>query len=644
MTNYEKILTLDVSEPDYSKIVFAKQRDNLSRILTVKILINGTPYAYESGDIAVFRYTRPNKTENRAAATIDPATGYVSVVFDNQLLAIEGAIVCDIDISNGDKNLSTPLFFVQNDKSPGKDTQVLPLDEYQILLQTIQEAKSVGIVLGARIDELISAGTPEGAEIIDVRTDVTGKTYANAGTAVREQASELSDDMAGSILNILRFNSNRKAGSSYTNGGLTFDFSAPNKCAITGTAASNTFLNLYSNTIQLPKYMEAGKTYRFRVLTTSNAIGLRLYYYKLNDPTNYILRTIYADTDIEIPTDAIGLIARINVIISSSTTFNDTIEVGCVAAIDLQKFEKALSKKAEIREFSSAEIATPQDIFGSYNPNAWTGWVQPSWFAQDFNNLSYACALIKFGRDTNQSAFIAVQREYLKAVIGAKDGDGVERTANIKLTSFHKSLAMFGDSITWGRDGNRSAAYPTKNTFAATVARNLGIICSNYGVGSAGYLAKGSDGKNAYEKISSTNIANYDYISLAYGVNDVLNHTVGEWNSTDEETIMGQFNKCINYIYGQNESCVVIVIAPWNGRNIGTFPKYKYGDSRMINLTNALKTACEYYGISYISQKDCPINGFTIQNLIGADGVHPSEEGYLKIGSWLSGEIGRIIG
>lgn len=144
MTNYEKMLTLDVSEPDYSRIVFAKQRDNLSRILTVKILINGTPYAYESGDIAVFRYTRPNKTENRAAATIDPATGYISVVFDNQLLAIEGAIVCDIDISNGGKNLSTPLFIVQNDKSPGKDTQVLTLDEYQILLQAIQEAENVG--------------------------------------------------------------------------------------------------------------------------------------------------------------------------------------------------------------------------------------------------------------------------------------------------------------------------------------------------------------------------------------------------------------------------------------------------------------------------------------------------------------------
>ena len=59
---------------------------------------------------------------------------------------------------------------------------------------------------------------------------------------------------------------------------------------------------------------------------------------------------------------------------------------------------------------------------------------------------------------------------------------------------------------------------------------------------------------------------------------------------------------------------------------------------------DTLKQACEYYNIPYIEQKNSPINGYTIQTLIGTDGVHPSLEGYFQLGAWLSGEVGRLIG
>jgi peptidoglycan/xylan/chitin deacetylase (PgdA/CDA1 family) len=104
---------------------------------------------------------------------------------------------------------------------------------------------------------------------------------------------------------------------------------------------------------------------------------------------------------------------------------------------------------------------------------------------------------------------------------------------------------------------------------------------------------------------------------------------------------MGQFNKCINYIYTQNPTARVIVIAPWNGRNVGAFPDYWYGwnNGAWGKLATELQKACEYYWIPFISQQTSPMNGYTIQSLIGADGTHPNVEGYKRIGEWVAHEL-----
>lgn len=209
-------------------------------------------------------------------------------------------------------------------------------------------------------------------------------------------------------------------------------------------------------------------------------------------------------------------------------------------------------------------------------------------------------------------------------------------------------MLMFGDSITLGRDGDGSASdrtiCPIDNTLK-NMLHDVNVI--NMGVSGQGYLAN-SGVVAAYDTISSADLTDADIIALWYGVNDGF-HVLGDWDSTDESTIMGQFNKIINYIYTQNNKVEVIVISPINGRNIGSFPKYWYGprDSQYASrqvLSDTLKQACEYYNIPYIEQKNSPINGYTIQTFIGADGVHPSNIGYARIGAWLAGEISRIIG
>lgn len=213
--------------------------------------------------------------------------------------------------------------------------------------------------------------------------------------------------------------------------------------------------------------------------------------------------------------------------------------------------------------------------------------------------------------------------------------------------------AMIGDSITWGRNGDISdpnaSGFRTEYQIPDVLAHNLGIACDNMGVGSMGWVKTGDGDVKAYDVLSALTLSDYDAIFFCLGVNDGFS-PLGAWNSEDETTIMGQFNKCIKYIMTNRPRIRVIVVAPFNGRNIGTFPDYWYGPrdnpqgyvSRRV-LSDTLKQACQYYWIPYIEQYDGPINPYSIDTLIGTDGVHPTNTGYIALGQWLSSKIGAVL-
>lgn len=211
------------------------------------------------------------------------------------------------------------------------------------------------------------------------------------------------------------------------------------------------------------------------------------------------------------------------------------------------------------------------------------------------------------------------------------------------------NIAFFGDSIMLGANGSSATEGQwTPYSIPQTVATRLGATYSNYGVSSMGYVTTASTGQNAYDRITSSTWYDYDTFVLCFGVNDGF-QPIGAFDSADESTCLGQFNKIVQYLGTTYPSKRIIVIAPFNGRNAGSFPKYWYGApggnaySRGA-LSDTLKQACEYYNIPYIEQKNGPINGYSIQTLIGEDGVHPNNAGYIALGGWLSGEISRLIG
>lgn len=201
---------------------------------------------------------------------------------------------------------------------------------------------------------------------------------------------------------------------------------------------------------------------------------------------------------------------------------------------------------------------------------------------------------------------------------------------NAKAASTPKVI-FFGDSITHGTNGAKKTDgfSPVKRPFPSLVGELLSVKTTNMGVGSMGWI--GRIKQTAYQKIKSTDLTPYDYIVIAMGVNDE-EKKLGTWDSMDEATVMGQFNKTMDYLVGQGLGEKVIIVAPW-----------KTVKTNRAKMSAVMKQASEHYGIPYITQDDCPITAGNIGDAL-PDGVHPDQKHYEMIAEWLAAKIQPLIG
>lgn len=310
---------------------------------------------------------------------------------------------------------------------------------------------------------------------------------------------------------------------------------------------------------------------------------------------------------------------------------------------------------------------SPKSIFANRSPLHYASFIALSWITETINNISYASSILNFGsKSETNAATIGVERATLRLFVASPANNsganlyafGNEQSATVKLTSFSKTLYMFGDSITWGRNGDKASSaeegFRCQNTFSSVIQRNLGITAINYGIGDQGWLATGSNDRTAYQEIINHNIVNGDYFTLAWGVNDRSHimtdgsfdaDKLGAYTDTSGTSLMAEVYKCVNRLYEVKPQCHVILIAPWNGRNVGSFPAYKFADTTYAALIAELKKFADYYYLPWIGN-DCPLNGWGMKSgaLMGNDGVHPCAKGYEFIGNWMSGELSKIIG
>ena len=208
------------------------------------------------------------------------------------------------------------------------------------------------------------------------------------------------------------------------------------------------------------------------------------------------------------------------------------------------------------------------------------------------------------------------------------------------------TVAMFGDSITWGRDGASSSAIQVNETIPMIVNEMLGVNTTNYGVGSQGWITTRFISTTALDNIKSRDLSGADVITLAYGIND-SDSPLGVYTDTGTTTIMGCIYNALQEIYRQNPSVTIILIAPFGSVTSGIAPVWLDNTARpggwtLVEMREEYRKFAEYYHLPYVSCADAPINRFTPREML-PDGIHPNQQAYIILGRYIAGQISRFI-
>ena len=209
-----------------------------------------------------------------------------------------------------------------------------------------------------------------------------------------------------------------------------------------------------------------------------------------------------------------------------------------------------------------------------------------------------------------------------------------------------------GDSITQGYTGVNGDIGPvTSNNYVTNLARLNGYTFINYGEGGAGYTHNATVGShlNARDKADTIDFSGADLVTLAYGVNDWhYSESIGTVNDDplSDYTMCANMKYVINKILNDNPLCKIIVLTPLNCTKYGGTFDTNWGlgyslptSGTLQDVTDAIISVCEFYGIEYIDQSKTSIcNRITIDNCLG-DGIHPAEPFYPVMAKDLASKI-----
>lgn len=111
--------------------------------------------------------------------------------YTNQMTALSGKIMCQLVFTDtsGGRVGSLPVLMVVSPAGINEDTVISDSD-----IEAIVAAQNAYAVLNARLDTAISAATQD-SEVQDIRVKADGTSATTAGNAVREQFTELKNDL-----------------------------------------------------------------------------------------------------------------------------------------------------------------------------------------------------------------------------------------------------------------------------------------------------------------------------------------------------------------------------------------------------------------------------------------------------------------
>lgn len=211
-----------------------------------------------------------------------------------------------------------------------------------------------------------------------------------------------------------------------------------------------------------------------------------------------------------------------------------------------------------------------------------------------------------------------------------------------------------GDSITFGyagTDGNNHSIQ-TPYPYPSIIANNLDLNLTYGAENGAGWIY--TPGRlNAHVIVDEIDFSDYNYVTLAFGVNDYLqNQPLGTINDSSENptTVYGSIKHCLEKIYSDNKYITVVCITPINTHNRGDLStNFAYGQNNtqgynLIDVCNAIKDVCNLYGTLYIdNSQNSIVNKLNINNGILFDNLHPTEMLYNRLGNYYSAQLSKYF-
>lgn len=131
-----KIIKFDLNKNLYDTLI-AKQGDTKSRFLLFNLLDGSIPFSLENRSVRVYAI-KPDRTEvfNDLIIT-DAAKGYCILELTTQMLAVAGTVKLELMVMEGDKKLTSNIFYMDVKESINSEKAVVSTNEFGTLLTAL---------------------------------------------------------------------------------------------------------------------------------------------------------------------------------------------------------------------------------------------------------------------------------------------------------------------------------------------------------------------------------------------------------------------------------------------------------------------------------------------------------------------------
>jgi lysophospholipase L1-like esterase len=145
MAQVIKEIELEVSKPNFIQAIVAKQYDNKSRYLRVKLVDNGEKITVADTSAVTINARRSDGGEKKFAGSVDKGKGTVLVPLAYWMLELEGTVKSDVSVTDtSGRTLTTTNFTIEVERASCQDGGVSEDDaNIDILTQLILDVQSI---------------------------------------------------------------------------------------------------------------------------------------------------------------------------------------------------------------------------------------------------------------------------------------------------------------------------------------------------------------------------------------------------------------------------------------------------------------------------------------------------------------------